>query len=63
VSSLHLGYPGHTNAAIDEIFNTCLLSAMFAQVATGKLSPEDALHQADTQVQRIFQEWRKRGKV
>jgi multiple sugar transport system substrate-binding protein len=59
----HLGYPGSTNAAIDEIFHTWLLSTMFAQVATGKLLPEDALHQADTQVQRIFQTWRERGKV
>jgi multiple sugar transport system substrate-binding protein len=29
----------------------------------GKLSPEEALQQADTQVQRIFQTWRERGKV
>jgi hypothetical protein len=36
---------------------------MFAQAATGKLSPEEALQQADTQVQRIFQTWRERGKV
>jgi multiple sugar transport system substrate-binding protein len=59
----HVGYPGSTNAAIDEIFNTWLLSAMFAQVATGKRSPEDALLQADSQVQRIFQTWHERGKV
>ena len=61
--STHLGYPGSTNAAIDEIFNTWLLSSMFAQAATGKLLPEEALHQANTQVQRIFQTWRERGKV
>ena len=59
----HFGYPGYTNAAIDEIFNTWLLSGMFAQAATDKLSPEEALHQANTQVQRIFQTWRERGKV
>src|SRR5207302_9610108 len=51
----HLGYPGSTNAAIDEIFNTWLLSSMFAQAATGKLSPEEALHQVNTQVQGLFQ--------
>lgn len=59
----HLGYPGSTSAAIDEIFNTWLLSSMFAQAATGKLSPEEALHQTNAQVQRIFQQWRERGKV
>jgi hypothetical protein len=36
---------------------------MFAQAATGKLSPEEALSQADAQVQRIFQKWRERGKI
>jgi hypothetical protein len=36
---------------------------MFAQAATGKLSPEEALHQTNTPVQRIFQTWRERGKV
>ena len=59
----HLGYLGYTNAAIMKIFNTGLPSSMFAQAATGKLSPEEALHQANMQVQRIFQQWRERGKV
>jgi multiple sugar transport system substrate-binding protein len=56
-------YPGYANAAIDEIFNTWVIPTMFAQAATGKLSPEDALNQADAQVQRIFQKWRERGKI
>jgi multiple sugar transport system substrate-binding protein len=59
----NVGYPGYANAAIDEIFNTWVISTMFAQAATGKLSPEDALNQADAQVQRIFQKWRERGKI
>ena len=59
----NVGYPGYTNAAIAEIFNTWVISTMFAQAATGKLSPEDALNQADAQVQRIFQKWRERGKI
>jgi multiple sugar transport system substrate-binding protein len=59
----NVGYPGYANAAIDEIFNTWVIPTMFAQAATGKLSPEDALNQADAQVQRIFQKWRERGKI
>jgi multiple sugar transport system substrate-binding protein len=59
----NVGYPGYANAAIDEIFGTWVISTMFAQAATGKLSPEEALNQADAQVQRIFQKWRERGKV
>jgi multiple sugar transport system substrate-binding protein len=59
----NMGYPGSTNSAIGEIINTGLISMMFAQAATGKLTPEEALNQADVQVQRIFQKWRERGKM
>ena len=59
----NMGYPGYTNSAIGEIINTGLISTMFAQAATGKLTPEEALNQADAQVQRIFQKWRERGKM
>jgi multiple sugar transport system substrate-binding protein len=59
----NVGYPGYANAAIDEIFNTWVIPTMFAQAATGKVSPEEALNQADAQVQRIFQKWRERGKI
>jgi multiple sugar transport system substrate-binding protein len=59
----NVGYPGYANAAIDEIFNTWVISTMFAQAATGKLTPEEALNQADAQVQRIIQKWRERGKI
>ena len=33
------------------------------QAATGKLTPEEALTQADAEIQRIFQKWRERGKI
>jgi multiple sugar transport system substrate-binding protein len=59
----NIGYPGYANAAIDEILHTWVISTMFAQAATGKLSLEEALNQADAQVQRIFQKWRERGKI
>jgi multiple sugar transport system substrate-binding protein len=59
----HVGYPGYANAAIDEIFGTWVISTMFAQAAVGKLTPEEALDQADTEVKRIFLKWRERGKV
>jgi ABC-type glycerol-3-phosphate transport system substrate-binding protein len=36
---------------------------MFARAATGQLTPEDALDQADVELRRIFQEWKERGKV
>jgi multiple sugar transport system substrate-binding protein len=59
----NVGYPGYANAAIDEVFSTWLISTMFAQAAAGKLSPEDALDQADKEVKRIFTKWKERGKL
>jgi multiple sugar transport system substrate-binding protein len=59
----NLGYPGYANAAIDEIYNTWLISTMFAKCASGKLSPEDALAEADKAAKSIFEKWSARGKV
>jgi multiple sugar transport system substrate-binding protein len=59
----NVGYPGYANAAIDEIFSTWVISTMFAQAAAGKLTPEEALNQADQEVRRIFKKWQDKGKV
>jgi multiple sugar transport system substrate-binding protein len=59
----NVGYPGYANAAIGDVFSTWIISTMFAQAAAGKLSPEDALSQADQEVRRIFKKWRQRGKL
>ena len=61
--TVNVGYPGYANAAIDEIFNQWLIPMMFARVASGKSTPDDALYQTDKAVQQIFQTWRARGKV
>jgi hypothetical protein len=36
---------------------------MFAQAASGKLTPEEAMRQTNEKVQRIFQKWRDRSRV
>jgi multiple sugar transport system substrate-binding protein len=59
----NIGHPGHTNAAISEIFYRGLIPTMFARAATGRLTPEAALDQADREVRSIFQKWQERGKV
>ncbi len=59
----NVGYPGYANAAIDEVFSKWVISTMFAQAAAGKMSPEAAMNQADTEVRRIFQKWRGKGKL
>ena len=59
----NVGHPGYTNPAISEIYSKGLIPTMFARAATGQLTPEEALDQADKEVRRIFQSWKERGKV
>ena len=59
----NVGYPGFSNAAIGEIFDTYLVPAMFAQVAQGRMSPDEAARRFHRQFERIFAKWRRRGKV
>jgi multiple sugar transport system substrate-binding protein len=56
----NVGYPGYANAAVDEIFNTWVLNTMFAQAATGALSPEAAVKEAEEKCKRIWAKWREK---
>jgi multiple sugar transport system substrate-binding protein len=57
----NIGYPGTTNAAVDEIFSKYLIPQMFAQVSQGKLSAEDSVRHVNTAVKDIYAKWRKRN--
>jgi multiple sugar transport system substrate-binding protein len=59
----NLGYPGFSNAVIDEIFNTYLVPQMFAQVAQGKLTPADAVSTFDSKFRGIYRKWKAQGLV
>jgi multiple sugar transport system substrate-binding protein len=59
----NVGHPGYTNPAIGEIYDKGLIPTMFARAATGQLTPEEALDQADKEARQIFQKWKERGKV
>ena len=59
----NVGYPGYSNAAVSEIFNTFLIPQMFAEVAQGKKSSADSVRDTTREVQRIFRKWRNRGKI
>jgi multiple sugar transport system substrate-binding protein len=59
----NVGYPGYSNAAIDEIFGTWVLNVMFGKAASGNASPEDALREADAACKRIFAKWKDKGLV
>ncbi|HEY1368865.1 MAG TPA: extracellular solute-binding protein [Gaiellaceae bacterium] len=59
----NVGYPGYTNAAIDEIFNKFLIPTMFAQVSQGKMSAADAVAAAEREMKPIFASWKAKGKI
>src|SRR5262245_60897696 len=61
--STNLGYPGSANPAEGEIFDTYVLTDMFAKDATGAMSPKDALAEANVRAREIFGKWRKKNMV
>jgi multiple sugar transport system substrate-binding protein len=61
--STNIGHPGHSNGAIEEVFNQFLVPKMFAATARGEMTAEEAVKAAEAQITPIFQKWRERGKV
>jgi len=59
----NIGYPGTTNAAMDEVFSKYLIPQMFAQVSQGKLSAADSVRDTNSVVKDIYAKWKKRGKI
>jgi multiple sugar transport system substrate-binding protein len=53
----NVGYPGYATAGIDEVFNTFVVPTMFARVARGDATPEQAVSAAQTEIERIFKKW------
>jgi multiple sugar transport system substrate-binding protein len=61
--TFNVGYPGFANAAIGEIFDTFLVPQMFAEVARGRRSPDEAARDYHRRMAAIFAKWRRRGKI
>jgi len=59
----NIGHPGPANPAESEVFDTFVLPTMFANAATGRMTPAQALDDAHQQVKRIFEKWRAKGLV
>jgi multiple sugar transport system substrate-binding protein len=59
----NIGYPGTTNAAVDEVFSKYLIPQMFAQVSQGKMSAADSVRSTNSQVKSIYAKWKARGKI
>jgi multiple sugar transport system substrate-binding protein len=58
-----VGYPGYANGSIDEIWKGWLIPKMFADTASGRLTPEAALDLYAAQVNDIYGKWRSLKKV
>jgi multiple sugar transport system substrate-binding protein len=59
----YLGWPGPSNPAVAEVYATNIIPTMMGKAALGELSPEEAIAEAETQINDIFQKWRDRGLV
>ena len=59
----NVGWPGFSNAGVDEVFNKFLIPQMFAAVAQDKMTAAEAAKTFDGQVREIFQKWRNLGKI
>ena len=55
----NVGYPGYATAGIDEAFNAWVIPTMFAKVARGDETPENAVSAAEKEYKRIFDRWKK----
>ena len=54
----NVGYPGYASKGIDEAFTTWVIPTMFAKVARGDETAENAAKAAETEYKRIFDRWK-----
>jgi multiple sugar transport system substrate-binding protein len=59
----NIGYPGYSNAAIDELFSKFLIPQMYAQVSQGKMSAQDSVKSTARQIKDIYAKWKAAGKI
>jgi multiple sugar transport system substrate-binding protein len=57
------GYPGYTNAAVQEALETYVIPRMFAQVSQGRMTAAESVRVAGAEARRIWTKWRKAGKL
>jgi multiple sugar transport system substrate-binding protein len=60
---VHLGYPGVANPAISQAFSENIIPNMFAEVARGDKTAEQAAADTHERLEAIFADWRARGLV
>ena len=61
--STNIGHPGPANPAVGQIFGESIIPVMFAEAAQGNKTPQEAVADAESQINDIFDDWRGRGLV
>jgi len=56
----NVGYPGYSSAAVTDVFNEWVLPTMFAKAATGNMTPEAALDEANKRCEQIWAKWKEK---
>lgn len=59
----YLGWPGPSNPAEAEVYQTFIISSMMGKAALGEMTPEEAVAWAEEQIVPIFEKWREAGYV
>ena len=59
----YLGWPGASNPATAEVYATQIIPTMMGKAALGELTPEEAVAEAETQIEDVFTKWRDKGLV
>ncbi len=59
----NFGFPGFSNAATDEVQNRRIIPDMFAHVAKGIATPQEAMGLAGAAIEPIFDKWQEMGKI
>ncbi len=59
----NIGYPGYSNAAVDEVLTRFLIPQMFAQVSQGKASPAESVRSTGNEMRQIWRKWKAAGKI
>jgi multiple sugar transport system substrate-binding protein len=59
----YLGYPGPSNPAVAEVYATHIIPTMMGRAALGEVTPQEAIDEAEAQINEIFEKWRARGLV
>jgi multiple sugar transport system substrate-binding protein len=57
------GYPGHTNAAVQDVLDQFLIPRMFAQTAQGRLSAAESVSETAARMRTIWAHWRRLKRI